>query len=260
MYKYLFSISFLLLSISIYGQEKIDTDRPDQTESTFTVPKGYFQGELGLVKEKIPLGKDCNWTLPTMLAKYGVSDKVELRLIIEYIRQGNGQKLKKDTFGFLPLQLGMKVNLLEEKGLRPRISLISHLSFNRFASDMAKTGSFLSANFRFTFQNSISDNVAIGYNLGMEWEDFHYGPIYTYTFAPGFNLGEKWYSYVEVFGFISKDYLDQHSIDGGIAYYVNDDLKVDASAGIGLSKYAPDHYFGIGVSWRFKCNKGNPEK
>jgi len=243
----------LFISLKLFAQEKIDTDRPDQTESAYTVPKGFFQGELGFVKEKLPFGND--WTLPTLLAKYGVSDKFELRLIVEYVRQGNGQKLKKDTFGLLPVQFGMKVNLLEEKGLRPRISLISHLSFNKFASRMARNGTFLSANFRFTFQNSISDNVAIGYNLGMEWEDFKESPIYAYTFAPGFNLGERWYAYVEAFGFISKDFPDQHSVDAGIAYYVNDNLKIDASAGVGLSTYAPDHYYGIGVSWRFKASK-----
>ena len=33
---------------SAYGQlEKIDTDRPDQTESAFTVPKNWLQFEAG---------------------------------------------------------------------------------------------------------------------------------------------------------------------------------------------------------------------
>src|SRR5690349_198370 len=179
MSKYILLIFPVLITLHLHAQEKIDTDRPDQTESAFTVPKGYFQGELGFVKEKFPFGSD--WTLPTLLAKYGVSDKFELRLIIEYVRQGNGQKFKKDTFGFLPLQLGFKVNLLEEKGIRPRISLITHLSFNKLASEVARNGTFLSANFRFTFQNSITENFAIGYNLGMEWEDFNEPPVYAYT-------------------------------------------------------------------------------
>jgi hypothetical protein len=250
--KFLFIVP-VLLSINVATQEKIDSDRPDETESAYTLTKGYLQGELGFVKEKIPNGN--NWTLPTFLARYGVSDKFELHLIIEYVRQGNGQKLKKDTFGFLPLQLGFKTNLLEEKGLRPRISLITHLSFNKLASETARNGTFLSANFRFTFQNSLSDNIAIGYNLGMEWEDFHEPPAYAYTFSSGFDLGDKWDTYIEAFGFLIKDSPDQHSLDAGIAYYINDNLKADASAGVGLNKYTPDHYFGIGVSWRYKIKK-----
>jgi hypothetical protein len=90
----------------------------------------------------------------------------------------------------------------------------------------------------------------------MEWEDFREPPVYAYTFAPGMNIGEKWYAYIELFGFLIKDSPDQHSFDGGIAYFINDNIKVDASAGIGLNKYAPDHYYGVGISWRFKCKKG----
>jgi hypothetical protein len=76
-----------------------------------------------------------------------------------------------------------------------------------------------------------------------------------YTFAPGINLSEKWYGYVEAFGFISKINKPQHSLDGGIAYYISNDLKVDLSSGFGISKEAPDWYIAIGASFRFKTGK-----
>lgn len=184
--------------------DKIDTDRPDQTESVFTVPAGWLQGELGFVREKFgssPLSHIA-WTMPTLLIRYGLSEKWELRLITEFVRVGNSHRLFKDTFGFLPLQLGLKVNLVEEKGIIPAISLIAHTGFNRIASENARGGSFFSPSFRFAFQNSISENVSIGYNFGAEWNNTYDPPTWVYTFVLGSNVGERWYAYLEVFGFL----------------------------------------------------------
>jgi len=101
-------------------------------------------------------------------------------------------------------------------------------------------------------QKTVTQKLGIGCNLGMEWERFGEPPAYTYTFSPGFNLGEKWYAYIEAFGFIWKNEKPENSIDGGVAYYINDNFKIDASAGIGLNKKAPDYYFALGTSFRFK--------
>lgn len=234
---------------------KIDTDRPDQTESAFTVPAGWLQGELGFVKERYnsslhPLNV---WTLPTLLTRFGLSKRLELRLITEYERWGTSGRLYKDTIGFLAPQLGFKVNLVKAKGIIPQISLIAHTGCNRLGSRFTnRHGSFFSPNFRFVLQNSITENFAIGYNFGAEWEDTHEPPVWLYTFAPGLNLGEKWYAYIEAFGFFFKDYAPAHSFDAGIAYYINDNIKADVSAGVGISKAAPDNYVSIGLSFRFK--------
>ncbi|HWR32769.1 MAG TPA: transporter, partial [Chitinophagaceae bacterium] len=167
----------------------------------------------------------------------------------------NKQRLFKDTFNFRPLQLGFKVNLLKSKGIIPQISLIAHTGFNRIASKFGREGSFFSPSFRFSLQNSITENFAIGYNFGAEWDDTNEPPVWLYTFAPGFNLGEKWYAYVEAFGFFYKDYAPAHSLDAGIAYYINNNIKVDASAGVGISKAAPCNYVSAGFSFRLNTKK-----
>jgi hypothetical protein len=175
-------------------------------------------------------------------------------MIIEYEKWGNNHRLFKDTFNFLPPQLGLKVNLFHTKGIIPEISLIAHTGFNRLASKFGRGGSFFSPSFRFTFQNSITEDFAIGYNLGAEWENTYDPPTWTYTFAPGINLGEKWYAYIEAFGFLRKDY-PEHSFDGGIAYNINDNMKADVSAGFGISEFAPKNYIAVGYSFRFKTTK-----
>jgi hypothetical protein len=260
MVRYYLFMMVCLLSIEAVAQlSKIDTDRPDQTESAFIVPRGWLQLELGLVKEKASSAPATlfSYTLPTLLTKYGVSDNLELRLITEYNRLGNKKRFYRDSIGLLPVQLGFKLNLVKGKGVLPRISFIGHASFNRLASKLARGGSFLAPNFRFTLQNNIADGIAIGYNVGMEWEDLHERPAYIYTFSPGFDLGENWYAYVELFGAIRKGELPEHAIDAGIAYYISDNLKLDASASIGISKAAFKNYIGAGCSIRFRTKKKN---
>src|SRR5690349_16953353 len=67
----------------LFCQERIDTDRPDQTESAFTVPKKYFQWEAGVIFEHTNLN-DNLFSVPTSLFKYGVSNRFELRLETEF--------------------------------------------------------------------------------------------------------------------------------------------------------------------------------
>ena len=249
-------ILFLFYFQTVNGQERIDTDRPDQTESAFTVPKGWMQMEIGFVKEKWNTNpRDIySYTLPTLLTKYGISKKWELRLITEYNRRGTHNRLYKDTLGILPVQLGFKVNLYEGKGIIPHISLIYHTAFNRVASKLAKGGSFLAPEFRFTFQNELAKGVALGYNLGMEWDDIRERPAYIYTIAPGFDLGKNWYGYIELFGSLVKGQPQEHSFDAGLAWYMNDDVKWDASAAIGISGLMK-YYIGFGCSVRFRTTK-----
>lgn len=253
--KRLSALFFLLTPFFLFAQntEKIETDRPDQTESPFTVPHKWVQIEAGMVRESLG-SKTSSWTTPTILWKYGFSKKAELRIITEYntVRFGN---MFTDTTGFQPLQVGFKLNLCEEKGIIPKTSLIAHTGLNKLGSKFFRPLSFFAPNFRFTMQNSIAENVGIGYNLGAEWEDTNTPPVWIYTFAPGFNLSEKWYAYIEAFGFIQKGEAAQHNIDGGIAYNINNNVKLDLSGGPGISKESSKWYINIGGSFRFALKR-----
>ncbi|MEP7237071.1 MAG: transporter [Ferruginibacter sp.] len=262
--KYLLLIAlFVAGRQTVFAQvDKIDTDRPDQTESAVTVPKKWFQFEVGFLREsnKNPAPnqqrfRDINFEHPSLLSKYGVTKFAELRSIITYAtsRGKENSTIIDRQNGISNVELGAKVNFFKEKGLRPKTSLLAHYNFARLRT--LYKDSIDGADFRFSMQHTINSVVSLGYNLGMEWERFGSPPAYIYTLAPGFNIGEKWYAYVEVFGFIWKDDDPENSIDGGIAYYVNDDLKLDISAGFGISKRAPDNYVAIGVSFRFKAGK-----
>ncbi len=232
--------------------EKIDTDRPDQTESAFLVPAKWLQFEIGFNKQGARNGDAKELLLPTLLSKYSFNKNVELRLIttiqsLEYPLPG-GKKLRET--GLQPVEIGAKIRLAEERGILPKTSLIFHFAVPTIASN-TKRADKVAPNFRFTMQNSITDNMAIGYNLGAQWDGFSNTPTWIYTFAPGFNIGSRWYAYVEAFGFINKLEAPQHSVDAGIAWYANNNVKIDFSGGAGISQAAPPWYVSVGASVRF---------
>ncbi|MBL0183577.1 MAG: transporter [Chitinophagaceae bacterium] len=245
----------LCFSSAVAQVEKIDTDRPDQTESAVLVPKKWVQLEFGLSKQENKPG-DYEFQHPTLLSKYGISKRIEFRLITTLSTNHfyNDQLVTQKESGLEPVEVGAKIALWEEKKWIPKTSFIFHFAIPKLASKEFRADK-LAPNFRFTMQNSITDNIAIGYNLGAEWDGYSNEATWIYTFAPGFNIGKKWYGYIEAFGFISKQNEPEHSLDGGIAYYVTPDLKIDLSSGFGISNAAPDWYIAFGWSVRFKTGK-----
>ena len=235
-------------SLCCSAQEKIDTDRPDQTESAFTVPRGYFQAEFGFNKENTS-GRDYTLVHPTALLKYGLG-KIELRLestwSSEYEHVIPNPKWSR---GLQPVEIGFKAALCEEKDFRPKISIIMHTTIPFLSSGIYKD-SLLTPSFRFCLQHTTGERSALGINLGAEWDPHKKRPQWIYTIAQGFDLSEKWYAYIEAFGTISKGYLPEHSLDAGLAYYINPDVKVDISAGKGISSVAPKSYVALGFSFR----------
>jgi hypothetical protein len=253
-----FFLPFLILlpTIKILAQEKMETDRPDQTESPFLTPKKWMQFEIGFNSQK-NTASSKEYFYPTLLSKYGISKWFELRLITTVQQTTTAfpnfidKEIKK---GLLPVELGGKIAFCEEKKWLPKTSLIFHFALPKLASKNFKANT-LAPNFRFVMQNTLSKNVGLGYNIGAEWDGFTNKPTYIYTFAPGFNLSDKWYAYIEAFGFITKDDAPQHSFDGGLAYYINNNFKIDISGGPGLTKNAPQRYIAIGASYRFKTSQ-----
>lgn len=257
MHKLLSLLSILTMySTNSFSQvEKIDTDRPDQTESAVTVPKKWLQFELGVSKQENKPG-DNEYQHPTLLSKYGITKRLEFRLITTLATNTyyNSTQIKQKETGLLPVAVGAKIALWEEKKLLPKTSFIFHVGIPKLASKKLR-GDKLAPDFRFTMQNSITKNIALGYNLGAQWDGVNNETTWIYTIAPGINLGEKWYAYVEAFGFISKQNAPEHSADAGIAYFINNNFKLDLSSGIGISEAAPDWYVAIGASVRFKTGK-----
>src|SRR5512138_2359944 len=131
MAKYFYTILFLVLANALSAQQegRMETDRPDQTESPFITKKKYIQAEFGL-----HVIKENNLTTlihPTVLWKYGLCKRFEFRLITEFVSEETPLLIPAGNdinTGLVPIQIGGKLGLWEEKGLLPKTSLIFHIA------------------------------------------------------------------------------------------------------------------------------------
>jgi hypothetical protein len=225
----------------------IQTDRPDQTETPYTVPKNHFQMENGFSFEKTS-SDSRTFIYPSSLIKFGLNERSELRLITQL------STVRSDKYslkGLGPIAVGFKVNLTEEKGIIPITSFIGHISFPKIASkDFQAT--YLAPEFRFTMQHTLTKTMTLGYNLGAEWDGESPEPTYIYTLTTGFSLSPKWGAYAEVYGFAPQREPADHRIDGGFNYLLRKNILLDISGGFGLTENAPPYYIALGFSFRLK--------
>jgi len=251
--KKIWSMLLLMSAGLAFAQEKeekkelpLSADRPDQTETSVLVPKGMFQMENGFSYEKTN-GNESEWMTLSTLIKYGVNDNFELRLIAEYTTLRSAT----DTVsGLLPIKLGIKAKLTDEKGAVPAISLLGHLLLPNTASKNLKA-EYYAAEFRIAAQHTLSDKFNLGYNIGAEWDGETPDATFIYTLTTGASITEKLGAFVEVYGFAPEDDAANHNFDAGLTYLLNNDFMIDASCGVGLTENAPDYFLSAGFSFRF---------
>ena len=246
------AIYFVASTYHLFGQTlpAIQIDRPDQTECPFITPEKYIQIENGLTFETFDQSQ-TSFYYPSTLWKYGVNEKFELRLITEFVSE---KRNINTTTGFLPITIGFKTSLVEERGIIPKISFIGHITTSKIGSKEFQA-KYISPSFRFTMQHTLSESISLAYNLGAEWNGENAEYNYIYTLTTGFSLTDKIGCYTELYGFIPAYGKADHRFDGGFTYLINNNLIADISGGFGLTENAPKNYISLGISCRFKTKR-----
>ena len=99
-----------MLFISDYAFAQISTDRPDQTESSSTIPSGSIQIETGILLDEIGSCSEKELYIPNTLFRIGLTEKIELRILNQIIHKINtGQS----NSGINDIEFGAKIQLLK---------------------------------------------------------------------------------------------------------------------------------------------------
>ncbi|MDQ2180790.1 transporter [Marinifilum sp. D714] len=244
---------FVMLNGMLIAQEKdpMVTDRPGTAESASVIPIRGFQIESGFAFEKVSSDIN-NVTFNTTLLRYGLVENIELRLGFQYL--GYYQSLEGgdvDETGFGPLTLGAKFLLLEESEGSPKLALLSTLFVPKSGASAFENEN-LGADIRLNADYSINHAMALGGNLGVSWSgiDEQDYAVWMYAAVIGLTLSDQIGAYAELYGFLPGEGKNDHRWDGGLTYAVTEDLQLDFSAGVGLSKVSPDFFISLGLSIR----------
>ncbi len=144
------SVSILIVQI-VFAQNPINTDRPDQSDGTYVLPKNHFQLEEGIQIAK-------NSFQNNLMLRYGISKSTEARFLIDYAQMD----LSK---GIMPLGISVKQRILKQNNLVPAITLVGYLRPGKFASNDFKI-SENPIDIKLAFQNDVTDRISLSYNIG----------------------------------------------------------------------------------------------
>ena len=233
----------IAFAFTLSAQELV-TDRPDQTESSSTIPKRSLQIESGITIERQSKDDMLSFLLPTTLLRYGLTEKIELRLG-EQIMYNTLEKSSKEYFGLSDLELGAKFQILKNESGNSEIAFLSHLvvptGSNNFSNEKVGTINKLA------ISHSINNRLDFGYNIGYDYFGKGIGNL-TYSAALGIGVTDKIGTYVELFGEIPEFEDFEASFDSGVTYLIKKNLQLDFSFGIGITERID--YLALGVSWR----------
>jgi len=233
----------LLLSAASFSQQII-TDRPDQTESSSTIPKGSLQIELGIVAASKENNTLNSFAGPSTLLRYGLTDKIELRFFNQY--EAHKLELIDETSkvsGFSDLEIGAKIQLLRNESANTEIAFISHAIIPTAKDELSNTK--MGAINKLSISHSFSERFGLGYNIGYNYVDQIHS--FTYSVALGFSFTDKFGGYIEPYGVYGEQGFFESYFDAGLTSLLSDNFQVDASYGLGLNNDL--QYFSTGFSW-----------
>jgi len=262
MKKHFILISILIHQVSFsFSQESENgetkpmlTDRPDQTESALTVPRGTFQVETGIIVENNETNSEryTGVTYNTSLIRFGILDNLEfragtsvLRLTIESLDTQDENVLQ----GLTPFGVGTKIAIAEEEKILPAMALITMLTLPQ-TGDIEFQQPHISPSMILAMSKTISPRYSAGANLGLSWNGEDAFIETFYSLVLGGEIMKRMGAFIELYGFLPEDETGDHRFDAGITYLVLDNLQFDISSGVGINDPAPDYFVSFGLSLR----------
>lgn len=235
----------LILSSYAAKAQQIITDRPDQTESSSTIPKGSLQIEagIGLGYLEINAEKERSILAPTVLFRFGIIKALEIRVVGQFASIKN-KTTTEEVNRIGDVEIGAKVQLLRKEDINMEIAFLSHLVIptTTIVSEAYKLGTVN----KLAISHELGKRVGLGYNVGYNYFGINQG-IFTYSLALGVGITDKLSIYIEPYGdvILSGKYLS--SFDAGLTYLLQDNLQLDISYGFGMNYTM--NYLAVGVSW-----------
>jgi hypothetical protein len=222
---------------------EISTDRPDVTNSSRVVPYGSLQAENGV-----------DWTVrqgfnvvsgTTTRLRLGVAQCTEvLADVPTYFYSLNGRA----SSGFSDFVVSIKRELPVPFGFH--LSATGGLGFPTGASKISSHG--YDPYIQFPWSRRLTDDWSLQGMFTVTWFTSQHtsNPTFEPTLSLERDLGPTRDLFVEYVGDYPNHARPAQILDGGGSWRVTRLQQLDFHVGFGLNSSSPDHFFGIGYSFR----------
>lgn len=269
-------LSFLLIATPAWAEDKsgyhlfnptprelmreMATDRPDKTESAYTVDAGHYQIEMSFVDytyDDPDAGRADNFSYLPVNLKAGLLNNVDLQLVYEpYIREKTrAAGVTEKNSGSGDLQTRLKVNLWGNDGGTTAFAVMPFVKFPTNTNDLGNN------NVESGIIIPLAVSLPAGWGMGLMTEfDFNRNAqddgyytdfINTITFSRAI-IGEL-AGYIEFFSSFNNEPGTRWvgTVDGGLTYGINEDVQLDLGVNIGVTRSADDLNPFCGLAMRY---------
>lgn len=242
-----------------FMREEMETDRPNITESPFTVEPGHFQYEADLFKHRRETSEDSKQRLSIFNQanlKLGLLPRTALQVIVEsYVREvdkeiQSGEKQSAEGFGDVTIRI--KQNLLGNYKGNFSLALMPYVKIptNRYSENQSdEEGVMVPMSLKLPGDWKIGMQVEADRLLDEESKRHHAELLQSLSvshvlFEKLEVSGETYYTYD------LKSHHFNNFLDAALAVELTRDFKIDAGMVYGLQKDAHKDFF-FGLAFRY---------
>lgn len=245
---------------------EMSTDRPDKTESAYTVDAGHYQIEMDVFSYALDRYNGVPGdhrtealAIAPVNLKVGLLNNVDLQLVIQpyvSLREKNvaAREVNRNR-GFGDVIPRLKVNLWGNDGGTTALAVMPYIKLPTNTDDVGNN----------SVEGGLMVPLAISlpqeFNLGLmtqldilrdESGDGHH-PEFVNTITISRGIVGDLSGFVEFYSSVSTESGSEWvgTFDFGFTYMLTEDIQLDAGAFIGVTRSADDINPFLGVSWRF---------
>jgi hypothetical protein len=230
---------------------EMQTDRPDATESAYSLAAGHIQVEADLFKQVRARDQklmNVESSFNVVNLKLGLSKRTDIQVVIpSYIRsitkdRPTGKVTEKNQ-GFGDITIRYKYNAWGNDGGKTALALLPFLSFPTASSGSAGIGAGVVIPFALEISDQWSFGAQVGFATAKE-DDNLYHSAYLSSFTFGRSLSKKLDMFTEVLVNynVYQSQFDSY-VNGGLIWGLSDNLNLDAGIYYGVKALSGRAFF-----------------
>lgn len=227
----------------------LSADRPDTTESPYTVDAGHVQIEASLVNWARE-GDDDTMTIAPTNIKVGLLNDLDIQFVFDpYVR------LDTDDSGIGDTQIRLKWNIWGNDSGRTALALMPFVTLP--TADDPTGSEEMEGGLIVPFSIDLADRVGLGlmaeFDAVYDADDDDYDLEFVHTAVLGLDVTDRVGAFVEYVGVLGSDSASSYAASAGLGltYALNDNCQLDCGVNFGLNDAADDINPFVGFTIRF---------
>ena len=247
---------------------EMSTDRPDKTESPYTVDAGHFQFEADVLSFSLdrenPERSDeqvKSYAIMPVNFKIGLTNRIDIQFVFETYnivhtrgRNEDGIRTSEYQDGFGDITTRLKFNVIGNDGGKLALGIMPYIKIptnqDHLGNGHVEGGVIVPVGYELPRGFSIYAMT----QLDIVWDDDHnkYFQQFVNTVTVGHKLIGNLDGYVEFFSaFNSRGTPWEGTVDAGLTYGATENIQLDIGCNFGVTRAADDYNPFIGISIRY---------